>query len=265
MILTFYSIFFFILSCAGKSNEAFEIKDLDQEILEPSSELANATILNATTNTGKAIQLPIATPKKLSTHIIKRNSLILSNFNYQLDSKKPPNKCNCSITQPKSTNNTCDKYPDEIFSCDSINKTIISTEISVATTNCRRRSTKLLGNKCCPNSNTISPTAAGPISPSISLSKSDTNISESNIDESDRDQMAIYNVASLNNLHKNDTFFNRTLNDYSKNQCLTSSSSYDLCDFGTKSHNVVTLTSPRVLTTVTVSMRNAADVSDKVF
>lgn len=92
----------------------------------------------------------------------------------------------------------------------------------------------------------------GAIGPVISLSKSETNIAESNVEDSSRNQFSIYNVVSLNNLH--DVQF-ETLNNLSKNHCFTNSDD----------EKIKTLTGPNVLTTVTVSMRNAADVSDKVF
>lgn len=216
----------------------------DTEPLEATGEIqamVNTTIINATTNTGKALQLPIAMPKNLSPLVTssKRHSMNLTNSNHQLDVKKSPSKCHCSSTHQtkRSINSDINQcIHKESFSCDSISKSFVSTA---------NETPKLLH------------------TPVISLSKSETNIAVSNVEES-RNQLAIFNVVSLNDLHENDSFFDRTMNDHSKMQCLVNSSDNNLHESSPKKHNV-TLTSPKVLTTVTVSMRNTVDVSDKVF
>lgn len=239
------------------------------------------TVGSVTTNTGKALQLPIAAPKILSPHVTncKRNSMNLNSIHHTNDTKKPNNKCNCSsVPQNKRTTNDRTNLKDscelnvcmkkESFSCDSISKSSFVTATGPHTdtdqsTN-SSRSPKSLGTNCSPSDciPTSNP-STGAISPIISLSKSETNISESNT-EDNRNQLTIYNVVSLNNLHDTEPFFHRTLNDMSKNQCLANTSENDLFNLSPKKH-IVTLTNPKVLTTVTVSMRNAADVSDKVF
>lgn len=123
-----------------------------------------------------------------------------------------------------------------------------------------------------PNTNAISVITSDdaektPKSPAatISLSKSETNISKSNV-EQDRQLLSICNVASctnLNNLHASgpfEFFDSRTLNDLSKNQqCLHED------DLSSTKKHMITLKNTKKPTTVTVSMQNAADVSDKVF
>lgn len=114
-------------------------------------------------------------------------------------------------------------------------------------------------------------------SPMISLSKSETNISETNSSDggggngsggggggSGSSKFTIYNVVSLNDLYESDPILNRPMNDLSKNQCLTQISATELDDLKQKKH-IMTLTKPKVLTTITVSMRNATDGSDKIF
>lgn len=216
----------------------------DTEPLDASGEIqtmVNTTIINATTNTGKALQLPIATPKNLLPLVTssKRNSMILTNSNHQPDVNKSTGKCHCSSIHQTKRSINCDMNQcihKESFSCDSISKTFVSTVAEAP---------KLLH------------------TPTISLSKSETNIAVSNAEEN-RNHLAIFNVVSLNDLHENDSFFDRTMNDFSKTQCLVNSSDNDLHELNPKKHNV-TLTSPKVLTTVTVAMRNTVDVSDKVF
>lgn len=210
--------------------------------------LVNTTIINATTNTGKALQLPIAAPKTLSpliTNINKRNSMILTNFNHQSEFKNSNSKCHCSSSHQINKSNNCDDVGiyKESFSCDSISKSALETP-------------NMLG--CSSNTSKSSPAAT----PMISLSKSETNISVSTNIEDNRNQLAIFNVVSLNNLHENESFFDRSLTDLTKNQCLVNSSDNDLHELSPKKHSVI-LTSPKVLTTVTVSMRNTVDVSDE--
>lgn len=62
-------------------------------------------------------------------------------------------------------------------------------------------------------------------SPMISLSKSETNIFNC---DSGANKLAIYNVVSLNDLNESDPFFQRPMNDLSKNQCLTNISDQEL-------------------------------------
>lgn len=257
--------------------------------------MANSTIINTTTNTGKALQLPIATSKNVpslvttntntititTTNNCKRN--VMAHGHQQFDSKKPTNKCKCncsSIAQNKrSANderiilnaNSCDLnhcIQKESFSCDSISKSYfvpladLYNETDDDDGDALRpkpiRSPKPLSSSSLLGYTNINPNiSAGNATTLTSLSKSETNIAETNI-EDNRNQLSIYNVVSLNNLHDTEPFFNRTLNDLSKNQCLTNSDENNLYELNPK-----TLTSPKVLTTV--SMRNAADVSDKVF
>lgn len=259
--------------------------------------MANATIINTTTNTGKALQLPIATPKNIpslvttntititTTNNCKRN--VMAHGHQQFDSKKPTNKCKCkcncsSIAQNKrSANNeriilnanSCDLnhcIQKESFSCDSISKSCFvpladlynetdDDDDDDALRPKPIRSPKPLSSSSLLGYTSINPNiSAGNTTTTLtSLSKSETNIAETNI-EDNRNQLSIYNVVSLNNLHDTEPFFNRTLNDLAKNQCLTDSDENNLYELNPK-----TLTSPKVLTTV--SMRNAADVSDKVF
>lgn len=262
--------------------------------------MANATIINATTNTGKALQLPIATPKLLSP-LVTTNSKRNQMTHQQFDTQKLTNKCkcNCSSTaqNKRSANNeriifnanSCDLIhciQKESFSCDSISKSYFvpladpysqtgvghgdddyeynddndDDDALKRKPNLSPQPLSMLGINTNLDATATTPGSAnGAISPVISLSKSETNIAESNI-EDNRNQL-FYNVVSLNNLHDDtEPFFNRTLTDISKNQCLTTSDENDLYGLSPK-----TLTSPKVLTTVTVSMRNAADVSDKVF
>lgn len=106
-------------------------------------------------------------------------------------------------------------------------------------------------------------------SPMISLSKSETNICETNRSDGGGggggvSKLTIYNVVSLNDLNETDPFLSRPMNDLSKNQCLTKISDSDICELNQKKH-VTALTNPTVLTSITVSMRNTADVSDKLF
>lgn len=252
--------------------------------------MANVTLLNATASTGNALQLPIATAKTLSplvTTTCKRNSMALNNLHHAADAKKVTNKCNCSAASSsqakKSTNDKLFNSKDgcvvnqclkkESFSCDSISKSSFVTAVAGPytdtdrSTNGSRSPTSLATSCCSPSGNQMSmpnpATSGGTISPIISLSKSETNISESN-NEDQRNHFTIYNVVSLNNLHDTEPFFSRTMNDLSKNQCLTNSSDNDLYSLSPRKH-IVTMNNPKVLTTVTVSMRNAADVSDKVY
>ena len=232
----------------GKSNEISDAKDA--ESLDISGEMhtmLNTTIINATTNTGKPLQLPIATVKNLTPIVTntKRHSMILTSSSPQTEFKKSsPTKCQCSsahaMKKPQNNHTTCIR--NESFSCESISKSFISTDIETP---------KLLSTNPIPT----------PVTPIISLSKSETNIAVANV-EDNRNQLAIFNVVSLNNLHENDMFFDRTLNDVPKNQYLVSDN--ELHELSPKKHNV-TLSSPKVLTTVTVSMRNTIDVSDKIF
>lgn len=276
---------------SGKSNEVFETTVESSSIIIGSSggrvsstgdlpTMANATVTSAATNilnTGKPMQVSSATPKH-STPLVTTDTITTTNISnckrnpiihgYQyFDSKKPIKKCNCSSTaQNKKTTNL------NANSCD-LNHCIVPladpcSEIDRSDDGARIRKlspkpllSSLLGPPNTNSSNNATPTsgsANGSIDPIISLSKSETNIAESNIKDN-HNQLSIYNVVSLNNLH-DESFFNRTLNDISKAQCLTNSDENDLYEINPK-----TLSSPKVLTTVTVSMRNAADVSDKVF
>lgn len=279
--MKFYFEYIYIFNCPGKSNETYETKELDP--IDASNEMASVTILNATTNTGKALQLPITTPKTLSPLVTncKRNSMALNNLHHPIDAKKPIIKCNCSASSQGKKSSTNEKISSkdgciinqclkkESFSCDSISKSSFVTAGPYTDTDQSTngsRSPKSIATSCSPSGNMMAmpnSTTCGTISPIISLSKSETNISESN-NEDNRNDLTIYNVVSLNNLHDTEPFFSRTMNDFSKNQCLTNSSDNDLYSLSPKKH-IVTLTNPKVLTTVTVSMRNAADVSDKVF
>lgn len=180
----------------------------------------------------------------------------LNNFNNFLESKMPTKKYNCSALHQ----NRC--IQKESFSCDSINNSRFIPLAGPYNDDSDKKdtiqATKQSLNTCSSivNPSTISATSSGAgaaLSPIFSLSKSETNISESNTEES---QLSIHNVVSLNNLHDSEQYFNRTLNDISKNQCHE--------DLSSMKH-IVTLTNPNIFTTVTVSMRNAADVSDKVF
>lgn len=262
---------------SGKSNEVYEVKDV--EPIGSSNDLATAI---ATANTGKATQLPITTSKNLSPHITtcKRNSMNLHNFHHPIDAKKPIIRCNCSSASSKRSTNERAHLKDscelnqcmtkESFSCDSISKSSFVTASGPYTdtdqsTN-SSRSPKSLATSCSPSGNFIATPnpSTGAISPIISLSKSETNISDSNADDN-RNQLTIYNVVSLNNLNDTEPFFYRTLNDQTKNQCLANSSENDLFNNSPKKQTV-TLPSPKLISkAVTVSMRNAADVSDKVF
>lgn len=97
-------------------------------------------------------------------------------------------------------------------------------------------------------------------SPMIALSKSETNISEQNRgDAGDTSKLQIFNVVSLNDLHENDPFLQKPNGDLSKNQCLALVSDENGGSLRRKKHNM-TLTN-----TITVAMRNTADVSDKTF
>lgn len=267
--------------------------------------VANATITtNATTNTGKATPKnlsPLVTTNTstTTTNIItncKRNEI--SHGHQQLDTIKrstAQNKRSANNERNLSNTNPCDLnhcIQKESFSCDSISKSYfvpladpyfetndydddnnddddddegdnglklktipirppklfspLSTPLYKANTNQCLNAT----NSTAAVATITTTTASG--SSIISLSKSETNIAESNVEDNSRNQFSIYNVVSLNDLH--DVQF-QTLNNLSKNQCFTNS------DDG----KIETLTGPNVLTTVTVSMRNAADVSDKVF
>lgn len=232
----------------------------------------NATIINATTNTGKALQLPIATPKNLSPLVAnsKRNQINPNNIHHQLDPIKPSSKCNCSLVSQnkRTTNNDRVNLRDscevnQSFSCDSISKTMY-VPVANDYANADQSTIEVTANRSSRDSgNTIS--IANPsVSPVISLSKSETNIFDTNAEIDTTNQLTIYNVVSLNDLHDNCSLLNRVIHDPSKNQYLSNSSENDLYDLSPKKH-IVTLTTPKVLTTVTVSMRNAADVSDKVF
>lgn len=268
------------------------------------------------TNASKSVQLSISSAKSLSPHITnvncKRHSMNLSSLHHQMaDIRKSSSKCSCSSAPliKRSTNEranfkdsgdlnvTCMKK--ESFSCDSISKTsyisaaaaaassstiatnpFTESNINSLTINGSRSPNRFLATSSSSpsgNSNlTSSTTTGGTASPIISLSKSETNISESKSEQqTNQNQLTIFNVASLNNLHDNEPFFHRTLGDHPKNQCYASSSDDGLYNSNSKKHNqhqhhhhhshIVTLNNPKVLTTVTVSMRNAADVSDKVF
>lgn len=119
------------------------------------------------------------------------------------------------------------------------------------------------GSSCGHNISTAS-TATVCNGPMISLSKSETNICESDRSNGGSNKLTIYNVVSLNDLNQTDPFFDRPMNDLSKNQCLTKISDVDLCDLSQKKH-ITAITNPKMLNSITVSMRNAADVSDKIF
>lgn len=260
------------VSFSGKSND---VSDHDQ----------TGDVTNDLSTAGKVHQLSStasASAKNLSPHVTncKRNSMVLTNFHHQTDFKKSNHKCNCtsiplqtkrSANERMNVKDACDADSCtrmESFSCDSISKSTFQTP----TGNCSHMQAlqsddniKLTTIECNASGNIIDmpKTTSGAISPIISLSKSETNISETNAEEN-RNQLTVYNVVSLNNLHDSEPFFHRTLNDHAKNQCLANSSENDLFNLSPKKH-IVTLTNPKVLTTVTVSMRNAADVSDKVF
>lgn len=243
---------------AGKSCDLLESKDL--ESIDASNEFpTNATIINATTNTGKAIQLPIATPKNLMPQVA--NSKRIPNpIHHQLEPIKSVHKCNCSLISQKnieraSLRDSCDlnKSP----SCDRMSFIPVAAGSYQSVIDSRSP-------KTCDSIGNIISITNQTISPIISLSKSETNISDSNNDSETNDQFTIYNVVSLNNLHESDSLHNRAINDPSKNQYLSNSSENDLYDLNPKKH-IIRLTTPKVLTAVTVSMRNAADVSDKVF
>lgn len=93
-------------------------------------------------------------------------------------------------------------------------------------------------------------------SPMISLSKSETNIAEQNRDDG-TGKLQIFNVVSLNDLYENDPFLQKPMSELSKSPCSTLTS--DSGSMQRKKHNM-TLTN-----TITVAMRNTADVSDKTF
>lgn len=192
----------------------------------------------------------------------------------------------CLMCEP----NRCIKK--ESFSCDSINKSMYLSMIGGSASNeslndsrsdalhfeCQdksmnsARSPKLLphngGSMLTVTNCAQSGTSSACNSPMISLSKSETNIAETNTSDGGggggSNKFTIYNVVSLNDLYESDPFLNRPMNDFSKNQCLTKISDTELDDLNQKKH-IVTLTNPKVLTTITVSMRNAADGSDKIF
>lgn len=65
----------------------------------------------------------------------------------------------------------------------------------------------------CGNNISSTSTVTASNAPMISLSKSETNISEGN-------RMSVYSVVSLNDLNESDPFLNRPMNDLSKTQCL---------------------------------------------
>lgn len=287
----------------GKSNEILDIKDHEQ----PND---GTNDLSTMTNTSKSMQLSISSAKSLSPHVAnlncKRHSMNLSSLHHQMsDARKSNGKCNCSSAPlcKRSTNERAtfkdsgdlnvSSMKKESFSCDSISKTSYISAAAVAaassatnpfsdtnihlTINGSRSPNRFLATSSSSpsgNSNlTSSTTTGGTVSPIISLSKSETNISESKTaDATNQNQLNIYNVVSLNNLHDNEPFFHR-LGEHSKNQCYASSSDDGLYNLNPKKHHhhhhhnshIVTMTNPNVLTTVTVAMQNAADVSDKVF
>lgn len=311
---------------------------------DTTAQTTHSTIINATTNTGKALQLPIAINKylpQLNNTNCKRNHATNNFHHNQLESNKLPIKCPCSpasasasasaslankisanataistasiqnMQNIKSLNNdtksiinsTGKELSDiclmcepnryikkESFSCDSINKSMYLSMIGSASNEslndspsdalhfeCQdksmnsARSPKLSPHNGSGSMLTVtnyaqSGTSSACNSPMISLSKSETNISETNSSDggSGTSKFTIYNVVSLNDLYESDPFLNRPMNDLSKNQCLTKISDTELDDLNQKKH-IMTLTNPKVLTTITVSMRNATDGSDKIF
>lgn len=104
------------------------------------------------------------------------------------------------------------------------------------------------------NINTANVSTVMSNNPMISLSKSETNISETN-NLDDINKMQNFNVVSLNDLYGSDLCLQRQTTNLSKNACLTQK----------LEHSLTKLTKPKVLTTITVSMKNTADVSDKIF
>lgn len=250
---------------SGKSCDLLEHKDL--ESIDASNELpANATIINATTNTGKAVQLPIATPKNLSPQVAN-SKRIPNSFHHQLEPVKVIHKCNCPlVSSQKNIERVNLREPCELNKCMKMENISMDSMpfVTVADsyqTTIGSRSPKSFESDYDSIGNIIAITNPS-ISPIISLSKSETNISDSNVETDLGNQLNIYNVVSLNDLHENS--LSRVINDPSKNQYLSNSSENDLYDLNPKKH-IVTLTNPKVLTAVTVSMRNAADVSDKVY
>lgn len=298
------------LSSQGKSNE---ILDHDQPN-DGTNDLS--TMTNASKSVQLSISSAKSLSPHVASVNCKRHSMNLSSLHHHqlADLRKSSSKCNCSSAplMKRSTNEranfkdsgdlTVNSMKKESFSCDSISKTsYISVAAAAATTaetiatnpftetnhsltiNGSRSPNRFLATSSSSpsgNSNlTSSTTTGGTVSPIISLSKSETNISESKTaDAAQQNQLTIYNVVSLNNLHDNEPFFHRSLGDHPKNQCYASSSDDGLYNLNPKNQqqhqhqhhhhhhsHIVTLANPKVLTTVTVSMRNAADVSDKVF
>lgn len=167
------------------------------------------------------------------------------------------NRCNCNVSANtkrvilQDSDDECAK--EQSNSCNSINSTIPMTREMQKTENMMQLRT---------GSTTSTTNAGASISPIISLSKSETNISESSTENS-RNQLTIYNVVSLNNLHDSDCIFNRSLNEVSRNQCYANSYEDTFFDLNPKKH--MASTNSKTLTTVTVSMRNTVDVSDDIF
>lgn len=331
----------------GKSSDACSHKDPEtlDALNDATAQTTNTTIINATTNTGKALQLPIAINKylpQLNNTNCKRNHATNNFHQHQLESNKLSIKCPCSsasvsasasaslankisanaiaistaniqnIQTIKSINNdtksminsTGKELSDiclmcepnrcikkESISCDSINKSMYLSMIESASNESLNDSpSDALHFKCqdksinSARSPKLSPhhgggsmltvtncaqsgTSSACNSPMISLSKSETNISETNSLDGGgggSNKFTIYNVVSLNDLYESDPFLNRHMNDLSKNQCLTKISDTELDELNQKK-NIMTFTNPKVLTTITVSMRNATDGSDKIF
>lgn len=151
-----------------------------------------------------------------------------------------------AISEIRETSLSAHVFGHHVTACNASLLSVASSDLDEFDANC---SDAAIG-----SSNNGKATSAN--SPMISLSKSETNISEQNRGDG-TGKLQIFNVVSLNDLYENDPFLQKPMGDSTKNACTTLASDGD--GMQRKKHNI-TLTS-----TITVAMRNTADVSDKTF
>lgn len=247
----------------------------------------NPTYISASTNTGKLLQLPIATVKHppQPTSQCKRNHSSITTSLTKIPTCPTQKFMNHEIARISNyADGPCLKK--ESFSCDSIVRTSqLSIECNdkidlISPVREASLSAKMFGHRVTAyNESLLSITSsdmedfdsfshtgndngktACNNSPMIALSKSETNISEQNrCDGDDTSKLQIFNVVSLNDLHEDDPFLQKPNGDLSKNQCLTLDSDENCGSMRRKKHNM------KLTNTITVAMRNTADVSDKTF
>lgn len=190
-------------------------------------------------------------------------------------------KTGCSI---KKESLSCDSISKATFVCaERADLTYGESEGFGASKNdasprCEHRNASLLsvnsGNSACGSSgsscgNNISSTSTITVSnsPMISMSKSETNIFEGNSGD-DGTKMSVFSVVSLNDLNESDPFLNRPMNDLSKTQCLNQISDHDLSAMNghARPHALTANINKKIISpTITVSVKNPADFSDKIF